>query len=269
MGNVIHMETEEVRAAARQLVQVSENIQQEIASLAARIRALNWQSPGRDIFINDINELQRKIEACAEQGVSLGLRVQNEVDEWEQAASALVAGGLTPEQKLAQAITDSRQSIQTKWEKMTFDERKTWLKDYYKNLCAELGMAPVKFKVEDLKDPKGKDWLGVYSPGIIFGLFRSMTVDIDNVKGNDPFTILDTVAHETRHQYQHYLVEHPDQRPADISEDQIKAWKENFDNYKRAEDDFEAYRNQPVEKDAREFGEKAMQAYVESRAEVI
>lgn len=254
---------------ASQLDRISAEIFQEIVALGSSLRALNWQSPSRDKFINDYAELQQKIQRCAEQGAALGARVQREADEWEQAASTFVAGGLTPEQKRAQAVTTGRQSIRSKWREMSFEERKKWLEDYYKSLCTKLGMEPIKFNIKDLKDPPKGDWRGSYSPGIIFGLFSSMTVDIDNVKDNDPFSLLDTVAHETRHQYQHYLVDNPDKRPDNISEDQIKAWKENFNNYMKFEDDVEAYRNQPVEKDAREFGEKAEREYVEGEAEVI
>lgn len=269
MSSVIRMETEQVRAVAKQLDRISADIQQEIALLGSRVRGMNWQGVSRDGFVEEFAKLQVKIQTCAEQGMALGLRVRREVDEWEQAAVALAAGGLTAIQRREQALRESRQSIQERWDKMSLAERKKWLKQWYKDLCKTLGIPPVTFKVKDLPDPEGKDALGVFSTGIIFGLFPSISVDIDNVKGNDPFQLLDTIAHETRHQYQHYLVKHPDKRPDHISEEQIRAWKENFDNYIKPQDDFEAYRNQPVEKDAREAGDAAVREYVEHSAEVI
>ena len=84
MSSVIHMDTEQVWAMARQLDNLSADIQQEIASLGSKLRDLNWQSPSRDRFIGDFAVLQKKIQACAEQGAVLGLRVQREVDEWEK-----------------------------------------------------------------------------------------------------------------------------------------------------------------------------------------
>ncbi len=269
MGSVIHMETEEVREVARQLDRISAEIDQEIAQLGNKLRALNWQSPTRDEFIGDFSEWQRKIQICAEQGAALGSRVQREVEEWEQAASRLDAGNLTAEQQRALAITDTRQSIKKKWTDMLLEERNQWLEDWYKNLCKKYGITPVDFKVKDLPDPEDGDYRGKYSKGFIFGLFSSLTVDVDNVKGDDPFQVIETVAHESRHQYQHYLVDHPEKHPPDISEEQINSWKENFDNYKSGEDDFEAYWNQPVEADARQAGKLGVREYIESGVEKI
>jgi hypothetical protein len=93
MGSVIHMDTEQSRSVARQLDHVSADIQQEITTLGKKLRSLNWQSPSRDAFVGDFAELQRKIQACAEKGITLGTRVQREVDEWEQAALHLDGGG--------------------------------------------------------------------------------------------------------------------------------------------------------------------------------
>ncbi|HND50568.1 MAG TPA: hypothetical protein PLL95_18505, partial [Anaerolineales bacterium] len=84
MGSVIHMDTEQVRSVAKQLSQVSSDIQQDIISVGNRLRGLNWQSPSRDRFISDVAELQRKVQIHAELGAELGLRMQKEADEWER-----------------------------------------------------------------------------------------------------------------------------------------------------------------------------------------
>jgi len=34
----------------------------------------------------------------------------------------------------------------------------------------------------------------------------------------------------------------------------VETWRENFDNYIEASEDFESYRKQPLEVDAREYG---------------
>lgn len=84
MSSVIHMETDQVRAVARQLSQASSDIQAEITSVCGRLRSINWQSPSRDRFISDVGELQRKFQTYTDLGTDLGLRVQREVDEWER-----------------------------------------------------------------------------------------------------------------------------------------------------------------------------------------
>jgi hypothetical protein len=169
----------------------------------------------------------------------------------------------------ATIIENNRRAVQEKWDAMTLDERKEWLEDWYKKLCQKLDIPPTDFNVKDLYDPKGKDARGVYKNGLWFGLFRSLTVDVDNVKGGDPFEVMETVAHETQHQYQHYLVDHPDKRPDSISKEKINSWKENFDNYIKPADDFEAYRNQPIERNAREAGSQAVADYLENSEAVL
>jgi hypothetical protein len=85
------MDTEQVRAVARQLDQVAVEIQQEIMALGSKLRALNWQSPSRDRFVGNFADLQKRIQLCAERGVALGLRASQEVDEWERVDGDFVA----------------------------------------------------------------------------------------------------------------------------------------------------------------------------------
>ena len=59
MSPVIHMETDQVRAVARQLSQTSSDIQQDIISVGNRLSSLDWQSPARDKFMSDVAELSR------------------------------------------------------------------------------------------------------------------------------------------------------------------------------------------------------------------
>ena len=67
------------------------------------------------------------------------------------------------------------------------------------------------------------------------------TYNIDNAKET-----ADTIAHESRHCWQH--------ERAELGEtEQDKAFKENFENYSRPEHNFEKYRDQLVERDAREY----------------
>lgn len=89
--------------------------------------------------------------------------------------------------------------------------------------------------------------------------------------GNDPKVALETYAHEFRHSYQNEQVHAFDKRFMGLVDNPEKAqeWSENLKDYKQPPDaelakteperfykEYEAYRNQPVEKDAREFGQK-------------
>lgn len=56
----------------------------------------------------------------------------------------------------------------------------------------------------------------------------------------------DTIAHESRHCWQHERADNPET-------EQDYQFKENFDDYVRPEDDYRAYKNQIVESDARDY----------------
>ena len=82
MSSVIHMETEQVRAIARQLQQMSNDIHQAILNVGKMLHGLDWQSPSRERYINKFEQLKREMCAYAEEGTTLGLRLQREEDEW-------------------------------------------------------------------------------------------------------------------------------------------------------------------------------------------
>ena len=64
--------------------------------------------------------------------------------------------------------------------------------------------------------------------------------------------VIDTIAHEGRHAYQHYAVEHPGFHP---DEHEVEYWRANFETYLQPNlYGFDAYWMQPVEVDARRYG---------------
>ena len=74
------------------------------------------------------------------------------------------------------------------------------------------------------------------------------TIYINRFNMGDAAETADTIAHESRHCWQHERADNP-QTERDYQ------FKENFDEYTRPEENFEEYLNQPVEKDAREYAD--------------
>lgn len=92
------------------------------------------------------------------------------------------------------------------------------------------------------------DSLGGYNPNT-----NSIRLNAEYLEHPDPRGLLKTVVHESEHAFQHKVVDNPHLYP-DISPDAIAEWKYNMDHYKSAEVyGMEAYRNQPIEKDAFAF----------------
>lgn len=102
----------------------------------------------------------------------------------------------------------------------------------------------------------------------LYGFFSSETKDITinslYVNSNDfgdYREMLDTLIHEGRHAYQDYNI---DIREVHSDASETKAWEHNFDHYVDGNWDFQSYFNQPVEKDAREFAEAALDLFLDT-----
>lgn len=68
--------------------------------------------------------------------------------------------------------------------------------------------------------------------------------------------LLNTILHESRHAFQNKCIESPES--VTVKNNIIDVWKDNFDNYIQADEDFEAYENQEIEKDANYFADSVM-----------
>ena len=122
-----------------------------------------------------------------------------------------------------------------------------------------LSQAEKEKAVENLRDSIAEDlqleqkpniaYYNNESPGDYGGYAASTnTIYINRFNMGDAAETADTIAHESRHCWQHERADNP-------QTEQDYQFKENFDDYVRPEDDFYEYQNQPVEADAREYAQ--------------
>lgn len=123
------------------------------------------------------------------------------------------------------------------WEGLDIDERKHALIEFQRFNNELLGLNPSP-DIDFYDNPQEGDY-GGYSPG-------DNAIHINEYMLYDAEEALDTIAHESRHAYQHIRADNP-QTSRDFE------FAENFENYTSAEDDFEAYQAQIVEADARAY----------------
>lgn len=111
----------------------------------------------------------------------------------------------------------------------------------------------------------------------VFGADYGITMNQDGMDpnthkrlfGEDPREAVETYGHEFRHSYQHEQAQRFENGFNVDDSEKAKEWSENFKDYKWPPDakfaksdpekyfkEYEAYRNQPVEKDANDFGSK-------------
>lgn len=94
-----------------------------------------------------------------------------------------------------------------------------------------------------------------------------MVINEDLLMSDDTGYIINTICHEMQHSFQHWLTEVSQNSDADQKLqifDEAMEYEENFAHYISGDsEDFEAYYSQKCEKDARSYGEKAVDRYSE------
>lgn len=83
-----HMETDTVRALANQLKQAAESIRSQTQSLNSFAQSVDWLGPSRDEFVSETQAIIRQVDAQTEAVVVLAGRIENEIAEWGQMATA-------------------------------------------------------------------------------------------------------------------------------------------------------------------------------------
>ena len=123
------------------------------------------------------------------------------------------------------------------------ETREHLAKVYFEEIKDGLGLPPdipIEFRPMDS--------LGGYNPET-----NSITLNESYLEHPDPHGVLKTITHESEHAFQQHVVENPHLYP-DIPKEVIAEWKYNMEHYKSAQVyGIEAYRNQPIEKDAFAF----------------
>lgn len=139
---------------------------------------------------------------------------------------------------ISNEVKDSLENFnQERWERMSPEEQKeaiTELRDYVAT-DLELDNKP-EVKFYDV--PDSTDFDG-YSA-------KENAIYINEYNMGDARETADTIAHESRHCWQHERAENP-------QTEQDYEFKENFEDYVSPSDDYQEYKNQPVEVDARQY----------------
>lgn len=131
------------------------------------------------------------------------------------------------------------------WTACGLDERISFLQKMEQVLAEAQGRPSVSVKHAALPQHE----MGRYNPES-----REITIDTKLLEHNDGREAIRTVAHEDRHAYQHYAIEHPGFHPDYAA---VEAWRTNYlpGNYLTPKrHGWWRYRTQPVEMDAFHYG---------------
>ena len=173
-----------------------------------------------------------------------GIKEAKVTDRPTDFEAKVVDHSLSPERtsethEVAQDIKTSLEPFdQSKWDNMSFEQRAEAVDNLTNSVANDLGLVhrpDIKYYQSD-------------NPGDFGGYSASENAIYINANNmDDAAETADTIAHESRHCWQHELAENSPESP------EGKLFAENFEDYIEPQDDYLEYRNQPVEADARSY----------------
>ena len=273
----MRMVTDQVEDIAVKLKDLSQIIYEATDLIKSQVNRNLWTGASADEFTQHVNASSSKLHVLAEEAVKLLLDVVREEEEWinvdQQGVYRLkkiCIAPRTPESKItlgigvdiiADKIEDAQYNLAYKnfvnwWKTQSADERKRYLQELQNRLADRYGMPRVLVVVDDLQDPGNGDLRGVNIGGVL-------VLDVDNVNTDDPWRLIETTFHETRHEYQREVAANyqtTGQIPEGMTEQQVEKWVYELDgdNYVQGEDNFVDYYYQAIETDARKYGDILM-----------
>lgn len=206
-------------------------------------------------------------------------RIERVIDDALVVDSALVSARPAQIYNTGEGNTLVDPHVAAEWERMTPEEREEAARNLAEDLAQQLGISDFEVRIEDLEDKDGNgtdDDPGTNSYGSWNQGDRILRLDVNDL--DDPAVVIDTIAHELRHADQHQAVDDLNAPwfgededialPPGSSLDDVRDWEENFDDYISSGDDrdgdgddFNDYYDQPVETDARDYGEGYLDDY--------
>lgn len=105
-----------------------------------------------------------------------------------------------------------------------------------------------------------------YTCGYYTDSSKEIFVNYKYLNEGDVEDVLQTILHEMHHAFVYYTIDSIDYKSELVQENyyykQAREWKENTENYISADIDYDEYRNQPIEADARAYAEERVNVYL-------
>jgi len=271
------MVTEQIEDLAAKLKDLSQMIYESSDQLKSQANRNSWTGSSAEDFAQHIHASCGKLHGLAEEAVKLYLDMAREEEEWinvdQQGVCRLknvCVAPRTPENNitigigmdyLSDKIEDYRYDRRYKnfmnwWKTQSIDERKQYLQELQNRMADRYGMPRALLVIDDLEDSGTTDTQGVNIGGIL-------VLDVDNLNTDDPWRLIETAFHETRHEYQREVAadyQNTGQIPEGMTKQQVEKWVYELDsgNYINGEDNFVDYYYQAIETDARKYGDILM-----------
>lgn len=149
-----------------------------------------------------------------------------------------------------------------KWNQLDEGRKLEILQTIENQVAYESGRSACLVESKFLYTGTGGIVLGSYNPNEKVIYVNASQFDAESMYGKDSEALITACLHEGRHAYQHQAVEG---LVTHENMDEVEEWRENLNHYISFNENPRAYYEQPVEVDARKFGEERYKELVSER----
>ncbi len=271
----VRMVTEQVEGFSDKIRLLSINLYDATEEILNASKRDFWDGPDAEEFILSLKAVCGQLHRMAEDATKLYRDVVHEKDEWittdQQGVLRLKNTHSVPPvnnnlpidfvgnycaDKIEDYMYDTRyKNFKNWWGSQTLEGKKKYLQDLQNRLADRYGMPKMLIVVDDLPDGTRGSNIG----GIII-------IGEDNSATDDPWRLIETTFHESRHEYQLEVIanyQESGQIPDGMTKEQVEKWVYENNNYIQGEDNFADYYHQSIETDARKYGDVVMKDILE------
>ncbi len=148
-----------------------------------------------------------------------------------------------------------------KWDELNVAEKERVIRSIALIEKEELGIS------NDVEITVSTEKMSDYTCGYYVDSSKEIFINYKYLNEGKLEDVLQTILHEMHHAFVHYTVENIDYESELVQDNyyykQAREWKENTENYISSNTNYDEYRNQPIEADARAYAEERVKYYLE------
>ncbi len=147
-----------------------------------------------------------------------------------------------------------------KWNELNVAEKERVIRSIALIEKEELGIS------NDVEITVSTEKMSDYTCGYYIDSSKEIFINYKYLNEGELSDVLQTILHEMHHAFVHYTVENIDYESELVQDNyyykQAREWKENTVNYISSDSNYDGYRNQPIEADARAYAEERVVFYL-------
>lgn len=167
----------------------------------------------------------------------------------------------TPKEEKTKLPYEDKLSDLLRWDALNISEKERVIRTIALIEKEELGIS------KDVEITVSTEKMSDYTCGYYIDSSKEIFINYKYLNEGKLEDVLQTILHEMHHAFVHYTVDSIDYESEIVQDNyyykQAREWKENTENYISSDTNYDEYRNQPIEADARAYAEERVAVYLE------